>query len=421
MTAIRSSDLVLLTARYPFDDHEVVLDPEIAILAERFGRIFILPSYRGKKVRRLPSNVDMAELPWFDPWPRSAKRRVLASGPALPVIAATLRRPSNLRPYLAEWRFYADLLATNVLKARVLRRFVEEQGLEGSLFYDYWFENSTLALALLRRAKLIETAVCRAHNFDVYDEDWEAGRVPFTEFKARWLDRIFPVSEHGARYLRQRLALSPSKTPVAHLGVEARQESTESPAKVPLVVSCARLEPRKRIHLIPEVLSLVGQPLRWIHFGDGVDRPRVEAAAARLPPDVEWELRGQIDNLEVLDFYRRHPVDALLSVSISEGVPVSMMEAQSFGIPIVAIAIRGVPELVTEETGVLLAADADTDEIAAGLSRALEPVRFDRARILAFFGDRFEARKNYSEFADTLLELAELRSSSNSEALSGET
>jgi glycosyltransferase involved in cell wall biosynthesis len=408
MSASGSGDLVLLTARYPYDDAEVVLDPEVAVLAERFGRVFILPSYRGVKVRRLPPNVTVMELPWFGQWPRSAKLRALASRPALRVLAATLRRSSNWRPYQAKWRFYADLLAINVLKARVLRRFVVEEGLERAIFYDYWFENSTLALALLRQEKLIERAASRAHNFDIYDEDWE-GRVPFTEFKARWLDRIFPVSEHGGRYLRKRLALSPSKTPVAHLGVEAREASMRSSAKVPLVVSCARLEPRKRIHLIPEVLSRVGRPLRWIHFGDGVERARVEAAAAHLPDAVEWDLRGQLYNQEVLDFYRRHPVDVLLSVSISEGLPVSMMEAQSFGIPIVATAIRGVPELVTEETGVLLGADADTDEIAAGLSRALEPGRFDRARILAFFHDHFEARRNYGEFADALLELAERR------------
>ena len=404
-----SSDLVLLTARYPFDDHEVVLDPEVTVLAERFRRVFILPSYRGEKVRPLPPNVAMVELPWFDPWPRSVKRKALASRTAMRVLAATLRRPSNLRPYLAKGRFYADLLAMNVLKARVLRRFVEEEGLDGAIFYDYWFENSTLAMALLRQASLIETAVSRAHNFDVYDEEWQAGTVPFSEFKARWLDRIFPVSEHGARYLRQRLALSPSKTPVAHLGVEARQSSTRSTAKVPLVVSCARLEPRKRIHLIPEVLSLVGRPLRWIHFGDGVDRPRVEAAAARLPGDVEWELRGQVDNQEVLDFYRRHPVDALLSVSISEGVPISMMEAVSFGIPIVATAVRGVPEIVTPQTGELLEPHAKTDQMAAGLADALEPGRFDRRQIVGFFREHFEAEKNYAEFADSLIAVSRLQ------------
>ena len=407
MNPTRSSDLVLLTARYPFNDHEAVLNPEVAVLAERFRRVFVLPSHRGDQVRPLPPNVTLKELPWFGPWPRAAKLRALLSRDALRALLATLRRRSRWRPYLLGWRFYLDLLAINLLKARTLRRFVEEEGLEHAIFYDYWFENSTLALALLRRSKLIATAVSRAHNFDVYDEDWDVGAVPFAEFKARGLDRIFPVSQHGERYLREHLPVS-SKTAVARLGVRAQDTRPLPRSEVPLIVSCAWLHPRKRIHLIPEVLARIGRPVHWIHFGDGLDRPSVEAAAERLPDRVDWELRGEVDNREVLDFYSRHRVDALLSLSVSEGVPVSIMEAQSFGIPIVAIAVRGVPEIVNEATGVLLDRDADVEQMVAGLARAIEPDRFDRSEILAFFRDHFEARRNYSAFADSLIALGEI-------------
>jgi glycosyltransferase involved in cell wall biosynthesis len=405
MSASGSGDLVLLTTRYPFDDGEAVLDPEVAVLAQRFGQVLLLPSYRGETVRRLPPNVAMVELPWFDRWPRRAKLRALASRPALRVLAATLRRPSNWRPYLTKWRFYADLLAMNVLKARVLWQFIKEEGLEGSLFYDYWFENNTLALALLRRSNMIPAAVCRAHNFDIYDEDWGEGRVPFREFKARWVDRIFTVSEHGASYLRDRLPHASVKISIAHLGVATQELGRSRRSNIPLIVSCAWMDPRKRIHLIPEVLARVARPLRWVHFGDGSDRPKIEAAAAKLPNRVDWDLKGKVDNADVLDFYRRHHVDVLLSLSVSEGVPVSMMEAQSFGIPIVATAVRGVPELVNTETGVLLDRDAGVGEMAAGLAHALEPASFRQEAIVQFFRDQFEARKNYNEFADRLLEL----------------
>jgi glycosyltransferase involved in cell wall biosynthesis len=397
-------DLVLLTARFPFDDHEAVLAPELEILAQRFARVFVLPSHRGDDVRPLPPNVELKELAWLDAPARAAKVRALASLEALRVLAASLRRPSRWRAYFGNWRFYLDLLGMQLLKARVLERFVAEEQLHDAVFYDYWFENSTLPLALLRRRGQVRIAVSRAHNFDIYDEDWASGAVPFAEFKARALDHVFPVSEHGQRYLREHLPLA-AKTSVARLGVEAQDAVAPPHEDVPVIVSCAWVHPRKRIDLIPEVLTRIGKPVRWIHFGDGAERARVEAAAAKLPGHVEWELRGRVDNSEVLDFYRRRHVDVLLSLSVSEGVPVAMMEAQSFGIAIVAVAVRGIPDIVTGTTGVLLDIDDGVDELAAGLAAALEPGRFDRAAILAFFRDHFEATRNYGEFADTLAAL----------------
>ena len=116
------------------------------------------------------------------------------------------------------------------------------------------------------------------------------------------------------------------------------------------------------MHLVPEVLSLLDRPVRWVHLGDGPERHRVEEAAA-LDGALRWELVGQLDNREVLSFYERHHVDALLSLSLSEGLPVSMMEAQSYGIPVVACTVQGVPEIVNEDTGILVSPEATVGRV----------------------------------------------------------
>jgi len=46
-----------------------------------------------------------------------------------------------------------------------------------------------------------------------------------------------------------------------------------------------------------------------------------------------------------------------INTSSSEGIPVSMMEAQSFGIPILAMDVGGVREIVGPQTGRLLQQD----------------------------------------------------------------
>lgn len=399
-------ELVLLTAAFPYGDKsETFLETEIRVLARRFSRIRVLPSHRREGIRPLPANVELVEMEWLEGWTSSDRIRALASARAMGVLVQSLRRPRNWGAYLGTGRkLYLDLLARNLLKARALERWVRREGLRDALFYDYWFENSTLALALLRRSGAVDAAVARGHAFDVYDDRWDDGVVPFREAKVRGLDRVYLVSRHGLEYMRERLSADvAARLRLARLGVPRQRVSDAPPGPTPLVVSCSSMLPRKRVHVLPRVLGRVERPLRWIHFGDGPERERVEREAAALPDRVEWELRGHVPNPELLDFYRENRVDLLLSVSVAEGLPVSMMEAISFGVPVVGLAVQGTPEIVTDATGILLDEDADEDAVARAVERALEPGRFDRDRIRAFFRSRFDAETNYDEFADALI------------------
>jgi glycosyltransferase involved in cell wall biosynthesis len=402
------SDLVLLTSAYPFGNaSETFLETEIEVLAERFRCVYVLPSRRESRVRPLPPGVELVEMGWLGNPSRWARLRALASPK---VVSVLVRSGASLGSYLRAPRFYLDNLARNVLKYRMLSHFVRERGLADAVFYDYWFENSTLALALLRGSGAIRTAVSRTHRFDLYDECWGTGAVPFRETKARALDAIFAVSESGKDYLRRRIPGQGEKVSVQRLGV--RDPGHACPGRTdaaPLVVTCARLEAQKRVHLAPEALAALGRPVRWVHFGDGPERKRVEEEASRLldggEPEVKWELRGQVDNSDVLDFYEAHHVDVLLSLSSSEGLPVSMMEAQSYGIPIVACGVGGVPEIVNEKTGMLLPPEATPPEVAVALGKALEPGEFAAESVRSFFQERFDAKTNYNRFVDTLLAL----------------
>lgn len=397
-------DLVLFTLRFPYG--ESALRGELAVTARRFGRLFIVPSNLGTEGAELPPNAVVVDLGWARGWTRAEKRRALTSRTALRVLGRTLRHPSNWRSYAVGARTYLDILATGVLRAQSLQGWVEENGLRDAIFYDYWFQNSTLALAVLRDRGVIRCALSRAHGFDVFDFRWgDLGRVPFREYKAECLDAVFSVSELGAGYLREKVGPSGGKVHLSRLGVELPPSYPRERPDPPLVVSCSKVIPLKRVHLIPEALRESGRRLHWVHFGDGEESRRVEAAAASLPETVTWELRGWVDNSELRDFYATHAVSAFLSLSMFEGVPVSMMEAQSFGVPIVAPAVGGVPELVPPEAGVLVPPDASMARIGEALAGALDPGRFDPDRIRSIFASRFDAATNYGEFADSVLSL----------------
>lgn len=401
--------LVLFTSQFPFGEvTESFLEPEIEILAERFPRILVVPSRRAVGIRRLPENAQLVELDWLDEPTTGARCRALLSSSAGRVAATSVRWDPKLSAYLRSPKVYADHLARSLLKHRCLQRFISTQGLRNSIFYDYWLENTTLALALLRARGRILTAVCRAHRFDVYDDQWPDGAVPFQTAKAEGLDAIFAVSETARRYLSGRLPRFGDKLRLARLGVrDPGLPSTNESQGAPVVMSCARLIARKEVHLIPQVLSALGGRIRWIHVGDGPERERVMQAVAPLGDDVEFDFRGALEPVEIEAIYSRERIDAFLSLSTSEGLPVSMMEAQSHGIPIVARGVGGIPEIVNPRTGVLLAGSATVEEVAVALKTALTPGRYSRKLIYEHFQERFSAPVTYNRFADEILALHE--------------
>ena len=129
---------------------------------------------------------------------------------------------------------------------------------------------------------------------------------------------------------------------------------TSNEYKEILLVSCSELVPVKRVHLIIDILRHIETPLRWVHFGDGRLMPELKTRVKELPDNINYELRGYVPNQGVLEFYQKNEVDLFVNVSESEGIPVSIMEAISFGIPILATDVGGVHEIVTDKTGVLV-------------------------------------------------------------------
>ena len=65
-----------------------------------------------------------------------------------------------------------------------------------------------------------------------------------------------------------------------------------------------------------------------------------------------------------MNFYRNHPIDVFINTSISEGIPMSIMEAQSCSIPVIAPSVGGITEIVTNDNGYLLSETPTPKEIA---------------------------------------------------------
>jgi glycosyltransferase involved in cell wall biosynthesis len=98
------------------------------------------------------------------------------------------------------------------------------------------------------------------------------------------------------------------------------------------------------------------------------------ALRQRLTLDEVVGFCGAAEQADVIAMWQRASVGVLTSER--EGMPVSLMEAASCGVPVVATAVGGVPELVEHSVTGLLAPCRDVSALADALQQLLgDPVR----------------------------------------------
>lgn len=397
-----NKSLVLFTAQFPFGQvSETFLETEIVFLSYKFEKIYIIPSCTGDYVRQLPDNVIVNTDYSNCNISKSQKRKTIIFNFSLAcIVLFSELKDKGLGKLIRNKSILLDYLAQQLVFKKKIEAFVLKQHSE-TVFYDYWFCNKTLALAMIKKHNQHLKFVSRAHGFDLYDERWTSG-VPYRRFKSRNMNKIYFVSQDGYDYFKVRVGSRiEEKMKLARLGSLPNEVSQipKGNASVPVIVSVSRVIMSKNVNQIPILLSELNRPIKWIHFGDGVDMDNVRAACRYLPDSIDFELKGHISNQEMIAFFQNNQIDLFISLSSSEGLPVSMMEAQSFGIPILSTAVGGVPEIVINgKTGFLI---REKENALETLNQALN-YYFSKQEIISFFNEHFNASVNYSKFADNL-------------------
>jgi len=99
--------------------------------------------------------------------------------------------------------------------------------------------------------------------------------------------------------------------------------------------------------------------------GDGPDRVALQRHAERLGVHTRVKFLGRLPQAELSEYFKA--VDAFVLMSSREGIPNVLMESIACGTPVVASAVWGIPEVLTEEAGVLV-----HERSATALAKAVE-------------------------------------------------
>jgi glycosyltransferase involved in cell wall biosynthesis len=177
------------------------------------------------------------------------------------------------------------------------------------------------------------------------------------------------------------------------------------------IVSCSYLIERKRVDLLvrglDQFVKTFHRRVLWTHFGDGPESERIQSMASNMKSDLfNYELKGNIANSDILNFYQNNPVDMFIHLSESEGgVPVAIQEAQAHGIPVIGTSVGGIPEIVNNDVGVLLDENPSPAEISDAIHYIMSDTdRFHRMRenSIRNWHDNFNEEINFRQFADEI-------------------
>ena len=401
---------VLLTASYPYGTGESFVETELPYAAKRVQlRVHPIEARNGREARTTPEGVECEAL-FEAPLPR---RQLMLRAPLCLLRPEFWREMRSLRASGRLTRERLHTLMAFVIEGERIMRALErrygrrlKEAPSDILLYSYWLREGAYAAARLAE-KYGCPAVSRTHRVDLY-EDIQGGYLPLREYLLTALNAVCPISVDGVDYLAQRYG-HPEKLKLFYLGTGDEGTSPYSGRTEPFrIVSCAFLSPVKRVPLLARALALVDDAeIEWVHFGDGSERAAVEAEIKKLPPNVKCILRGNTPHEDILRYYRETPVHLFVNVSSSEGVPVSIMEAASFGIPVLATDVGGTGEIVRGGlSGRLVPPEvterALADEIGSFVrmdSAAYEALREGARR---HWEESFCAETNFKRFYDRL-------------------
>lgn len=196
---------------------------------------------------------------------------------------------------------------------------------------------------------------------------WVVGVVLRAERLLARLGTTVAPSAAMARFLVQH-GFPERRVEVIPYGIETQDVSPRVEGSGPLVVgTAANLEYWKGVDVLIEAAAAAQAPVRLEIYGRGSLRPELERLAVDRSVDARFngfepDVRSRLPSLDVFALPSR-----------GDNLPVSILEAMSVGLPVVATRVGGIPELVADgETGFLV--DADDP---AGLAQVLDRLAAD--------------------------------------------
>jgi len=231
----------------------------------------------------------------------------------------------------------------------------------------------------------------------------------------RWMSRLSDafvvVGNRMASYYRDEVRVAARRLRVIRNGIDVdRYHAVTNVAGVRralglpaglLVGTAGRFFPEKNYGTLLQAVAALVPSLPNVHLimmGDGPERPALEAAAAELGvTDSVHFLGWRSDVADLLPL-----LDVFVLSSLSEGLPLVVLEAMACGVPVVTTPVGDLPEIVVEGRTGFLFPIGDADALA-GIVRRLAAAGSQRRAVgcaaRAWVAERYSMRQMVDAYA----------------------
>jgi glycosyltransferase involved in cell wall biosynthesis len=278
------------------------------------------------------------------------------------------------------------------------------------LIYTYWFTFVTTALCHIFKDYSNIKIITRAHGIDIY-EFRNQNYIPLRKFTINSLYRFYFVSEYARNYMIQKYPEYKHKYKTFPLSVGAQNNLNKLvPGNKYHFISCSTVDSNKRVNLICDALKSYAAEnpeilIYWTHFGTG---PLFDELKGKVRTGVGDNLFINLMGFQaskfIFEFYEAESINAFIITTSSEGGrPLSIQEALSFGIPVIATKIGGIPEIIDNNNGHLLSENPTIDEIKAAINVVIrEEHAWNKKRELSY--KTWEAKCNVKKLTNDFIE-----------------
>ncbi|GEA16570.1 colanic acid biosynthesis glycosyltransferase WcaL [Moorella sp. E308F] len=220
---------------------------------------------------------------------------------------------------------------------------------------------------------------------------WDIAENNLLRFKVERAAFVRCISEDGRREVLCIVGETyQDKVKVLHMGVRLPDTLLPQfhPSRPDFVFACpANLVPVKGHRFLIEACALLLETgirdFRCLFIGDGPLEAEIRQQIAQLGLEEVVSLVGRLPHGELLRMYERGEVDAVVLPSIvtgddeREGIPVALMEAMAYGIPVVSTNTGGIPELLSDGAGIIVR-DKDARQLAGAVERLIKDEKLAR-------------------------------------------
>jgi colanic acid/amylovoran biosynthesis glycosyltransferase len=294
--------------------------------------------------------------------------------------------PTFLRSFAAAPALTMEVLQPSAYseQARTLEALYNLSSLSGrARQYDVIHAHFGPVANNLRFARHVWKAplVVTFHGYDYCSVPREQGRHIYDRL-FRDADAVVAISDYALTKLEE-LGCPTEKIRVLHTGVRLSdfpyRPRTLVEGETVRILAVGRLVEKKGFEFAIRAIALVRRKypnLRYDIIGDGPLRTALQQLIRELGLEEVVSLLGTADS----DFIREKMAQAhlflLASVTASdadqEGIPVSLMEAQAAGLPVLSTTHSGIPELIADGVSGTLVPERDIEALAGRLLNLIE-------------------------------------------------